>query len=272
MRNVLLVSVTLALTLSFAVGAVGQQEILLVDLRVEPERMERSITLFDAAVANDFSTFDSVYREAPQAEYAELHRLWTWSMNDPIGAFYGAETYRRLSGLYPAYRNYIEQYRIVDSYGTVLYPTAETRRFLLRQAVYGMVGRTDIATATPAPAPAPASAPKKVAQATVVETPKPIAVVAEKAPVVVEHAPAPATVSVVETVPVAPRPQIRVAPAPAVAAVAAEESVRGAVRRNEADRGALSRSIFLIIAGLLGIGMMTVMLQAPRDEQPKSAQ
>ena len=277
MRNRVLVSVTLAITLAFAVVAVGQQEFLLVDLRVEPERMERSISLFDAAVANDFATFDTVYREAPQAEYAELHRIWTWSMNDPVGAFYGAETYQRLSALYPGYRSYIEQYRIVDSYGNVLYPTAETRRFLLRQAVYGTVGRTDIAAAAPAsPAPVspardtpvratPAPAPKAAAQAPVIAAK---AAPAPESPAVVELATAP----VIETIAVAPRPQVRLAPAPAVAAVRAEETAPAAIRRNEANRGALSRSIFLIIAGLLGIGMMTVMLQAPRDEQPKSAQ
>lgn len=255
MRRVVLVCVTLAATLSFAVGAIGQQELLLVDLRVEPERMERSITLFDAAVANDFATFDRVYRDAPQPEYAELHRLWTWSMNDPIGAFYGAETFERLASLYPGFRRYIDEYRIVDSHGSTFYPTAETRRFLLRQAVYGVIGRTDIASAPVKPAAAP--------RAPVAPSPKRAAEPVAPAP----RQPAAAVQAIVE----APRPLPLMPPVAQAAPRLEPESVRGAVRRNEADRGALSRSIFLIIAGLLGIGMMTLMLQTPRDEQqPRS--
>ena len=274
MRSAVLVSVTLALTLSFAVGAVGQQEILLVDLRVEPDRMERSITLFDAAVANDFATFDAVYREAPQPEYAELHRLWTWSMNDRVGAFYDSATYERLARLYPGFRNYIADYSVVDSHGNTFYPTAETRRFLLRQAVYGTVARTDTATAAPKKsAPVVASAKPAATVAASAPAPVPAAKVAvtrtaveaqQRAPKVVEVAP-----PVVHRAPLATAPVVAPSPSRVVTpSVIAEETVRGVTRRNEASRGSISRSIFLIIAGLIGIGMMTLMLQAPRDEQP----
>jgi hypothetical protein len=167
-------------------------------------------------------------------------------MNDPVGAFYGDETYQRLASLYPGFVNYMAAYQIVDSNGNTFYPTAETRRFLLRQAVYGVVGRLQIAS-EPAPKPVPAPKPE-VKSAVIAEVPAVVAAPAVAAPAPAVAAPAP-----------------RVAPAPVVA----DDGVRGVVRQNEATRGALSRNIFLIIAGLIGIGLMTLMLQTPQEKSAR---
>ncbi|HUP47247.1 MAG TPA: hypothetical protein VNA04_00505 [Thermoanaerobaculia bacterium] len=271
--------VTLAAALLFTAGAVGQHEQVLIDLPVEPQRAESSRGLYETAAANDFFTFDALYRSAPVAEYAELHSLWAWAMEDPIGAFYGTEGHARLGRLYPGFAAYIDPYRIVDSNGNVFYPTAETRRFLLGLAVLGVMARAE---ETPRPAVARGSGLEARgsglgAQVSGIEgrgsglgargsevAAKPAAglalqATAEPAPVPVPVAPAPATTTVLEM----PR---QAAPPPPVLAES-RELVRGTVRRNEAARGALSRSIFLIIAGLLGVGMLTLMLHTPREEQ-----
>lgn len=256
MRNAISVSVTLAATLLVSVAATGQQDTLLVDLRIEPRRAQRSLTLYEAARANNFPRFVMLFNETPQEEYAELYRLWTWSMEDPIGAFYGVDQYERLAGLYPGYRSYIEQYRIVDSNGNVFYPSAETRRFLVGEAVIGtvpVVREAPVRVAEKAPVPVPVRAPVVKAPPPVVQAPVPP--VEEPIAAVTAPAGSPAP----QVVPPQVVPQVaRVVPA--------AETVRGVVRRNEANRGALSRSILLMIAGLIGVGMISLMLHAPRDE------
>lgn len=99
-------------------------------------------TLETAARANDFITFDALYRDAVQrgesvAAFAPLHELWTFSITDPVGAFYGPDIYDRLVRAYPGYARYIAEYRIVDSNNNVFYPTSETRAFLLDRALEG---------------------------------------------------------------------------------------------------------------------------------------
>lgn len=271
MRNAISVSVTLAATLFLAVAAIGQQDNLLVDLRVEPERAQRSLTLYEAAAANNFPRFVALYTETPQQEYSELYRLWTWSMEDPIGAFYGVDQFERLARLYPGYRSYIDQYRIVDSNGNVFYPSAETRRFLLGEAI---IGRT----------PAVRDLPVRVAErAPAAVTPAPVAPVRTAAPQPVRtpalHLAQPAVQPAVREIPApapvvaavaAPAPVVVPSPVVAAAPIVEPEPVRGVVRRNEANRGALSRSILLMIAGLIGVGMISLMLQTPRDEAERN--
>ena len=279
MRRTTLVTLTAAML--FTVGAVGQQEPTLVDLRLEPARTERNAGLFEAASTNDFYTFDALYRRAPAAEYAELHRLWTWSMADPIGAFYGAEGHARLSRAYPEFGAYIEEYTIVDSNGNVFYPTAETRRFLVSQAVMGILARgveepVRVAAVQRQREVAPATTPAPRGQAEIVAAQPEVAPVGTPVPqreteiVVVQPEVAPVRTT-------APQRQPEVAPVATMApqrlregaavVVGEGERVRGPLRRAEAARGALSRSLLLIIAGLLGIGMITLMLHAPREEQ-----
>lgn len=99
-------------------------------------------TLEEAARANDFITFDALYRDAVRrgdsvAAFTPLHELWTYGITDPIGAFYAPDIYERLVRAYPGFATYIAEYRIVDSNGNAFYPTSETRTFLLDRAVEG---------------------------------------------------------------------------------------------------------------------------------------
>jgi len=99
-------------------------------------------TLEEAARANDYITFDALYRDAVKrgdsmAAFAPLHEIWTYGITDPIGAFYGPGIYDRLVRAYPGFASYIAEYRIVDSNGNVFYPTSETRTFLLDRALEG---------------------------------------------------------------------------------------------------------------------------------------
>ena len=264
MRSATLVLFTLAAMMFFTLAATGQQEEVFVQLPAEPEQAVIVPTLFGAASSNDFATFDALYQSEPQPQYAELHRLWSWSMSHPVGAFYGAEEHARLSSMYPGFDVYIADHSIVDSRGNVFYPTAETRQYLLGRAAAGVLARQVPAreerkpvvarVAPPAVAPAPVQS--------IVAEPAPVAaapVIAEPAPLVTAPAP------VVRPVAVAEAPVL--VPVQASMMPPARESVRGTVRRNEARRGDLSRSIFLMIAGLLGVGTLSIMLHAPQDEQ-----
>ena len=99
-------------------------------------------TLEEAARANDFITFDALYRDAVRrgdsvAAFAPLHEIWTYGITDPIGAFYAPDIYERLVRAYPGFATYIAEYRIVDSNGNAFYPTSETRTFLLDRALEG---------------------------------------------------------------------------------------------------------------------------------------
>ena len=118
------------LTIALVSASANSQE--LVSVALEPEALTASApTLESAARANDFPTFDTLYRAKPDPAFRALHELWTYSMSEPTGAFYGADRYERLAREYPAYGGFIAQYRIVDSNGNAFYPASETRTFLL---------------------------------------------------------------------------------------------------------------------------------------------
>ncbi|MGZ8869257.1 MAG: hypothetical protein ACXW2P_13015 [Thermoanaerobaculia bacterium] len=239
--------VFLALALTMSVVAVGQQA-LPGDLPTEPA------TLPDAAALNNFPRFTALYESNPSPEYADLHRFWTWSMQDSLGGFYGVAEYEQFASRYPSYAAYMDRYRIVDSNGNAFYPSAETRRFLLSEALAGTV---PVKRAAPAPVRASRATPVSPVVATVASAPPP-------APA---SAPPPTQLVTSPTVVlVAPEPAGEVARAPQPEPL----PVRGAVRRNEADRGALTRGILLMIAGLLGIGMISMALHAPQDEEPRN--
>lgn len=252
MRSAILVTLTLSATLFFSATAVGQQDEVFVHIPAEPVQVTAPPTLFGAASSNDFATFDALYRSDPQPAYAELHRIWSWSMEDPIGAFYGVEGHERLARMYPGFEAYIADYSIVDSHGNVYYPTAETRRYLLGRAAEGVLAQKAPAT----PKRATVAARETVAVPVVAAVPVVNVPVVALEPVV---APEPVAVRAVEATILSPLPA-------AALADPLRESVRGTVRRNEADRGALSRSLFLMIAGLLGVGTVTVMLHTPQDD------
>lgn len=108
----------------------------MVFLAAEPIRVEQPPTLLQAARANDYATFDAIFRELKArgeslGTFETLHELWTYSVTDPIGAFYGTELHDRLARVYPGYAAFIDEHRIVDDRGAVFYPTSETRAFLL---------------------------------------------------------------------------------------------------------------------------------------------
>lgn len=96
-------------------------------------------TLEEAARANDYPTFHALFERDPEPAFAPLHELWTYSMSERGGAFYGREMYQRLSSRYPSFAAYMADHRIADGRGNVIYPVAETKAFLLARAVEGTV-------------------------------------------------------------------------------------------------------------------------------------
>ena len=249
-----------------------------IDLPAEPIRAvtvasTTEITLADAALNNDYPAFQRLYARDPRPEFAELNRLWTWAMNDRFGAFYGVETHKRLSSAYAGFAGYIEQYRIVDSNGNVFYPTAETRRFLVSNAMRGVVAdgapsRPAVVASVARQEPVRAAVPAVLRAASPVVAAQTPAPVASARAVVSLPAPAPALPTVpVFTEPVTPlaTPAIRkVLPAPQRATAAA--APLAAPHERNPRSGGVGRGIFLIIAGLLGAGIVSVMLQSSSEE------
>jgi hypothetical protein len=283
--------IIVALALMLSVSAAGQPD-RVIDLPVEPVRSPITNSLADAARRHDFPTFDSMYRTAVSrtsvAAFEELHSLWTWAMTDPIGAFYGQQRYERYVRMFPHYARFIEEYRIVDSNGNSFFPTAETRRFLLEQALNGAPVTRVAAAAAPG-----VGAVESVASPVPVKVQSPDHGPAEAGPYVVPAVeqkvarahllPRAAESQVAKPAHVAAVPQSVVprtdGPAeaspyvgsPAEARVAKPEVVvpqtlvsrADGPGRSAPDRSGLGRGIFLIIAGLLGVGMLTMMIETP---------
>jgi hypothetical protein len=313
--------VALALVAVVAISVTGQEEALpavtpkttvgeiplaapSIVLAVEPIRDYRNPTLIEAARHNDYVTFDALYTAAKKrgedvSQFATLHDLWTYSVTDPIGAFYGRDLYERLNRAYPGYAAYIADYRIVDNRGNAFYPTSETRAFLLDRVIEGRTPRVVIASKSPrveqasTPAPRRRSTPAVARARATVPAPavvKPPAVRQESAPTTAPVSiPVPAPVSTasapvseathssastptpVATKPVlteaAPRPA-EAAPAPAVAAPVA--AVPAAATQPERPMG--GRGLLLLFIGLIGIGLLAVILRTPREEPMKIVQ
>jgi hypothetical protein len=241
------------LTLAFiiTISAIGDEDASpspSIDLAVEPITVPIEPNISHAALRNDFLMFDTLYKTADArgenvARWSELHRFWTWSMTDPVGGFYSQETHDRFARAYPGFAKFIEDYRIIDSNGNAFYPSAETRRFLLRNVGEQPV-RQIAREVVPAPAPAPEKVPVKAAP--VRQTRQAGAPVLHSEPLVVAPVPAPV-----------PAP-IKVAQAPA--------PVTTPPVRPEPVHPGVGRGIFLIIVGLIGIGVVTIMLHAPGEE------
>jgi hypothetical protein len=276
-------------------------EVMLIATAVEPIRDFRGPTLAEAARANDFISFDALYREAMQrgesvAAYETLHELWLYNVTDPIGAFYGADMYEKLARAYPGYARFIDDYSIVDSNGNVFYPTAETREFLLARALEGRAPRVLVAAdglTLPAPAPvvvadAPAVATGQRAggrgghrstgteRATTaraaVKTPATAPVVAKAAPAPVD---VPQSAPVVAAAPVAAPEEVPLTaedvPQPAaVPAPSAPPQTAIVETQPQAAASPTSRGLLLIVIGLLGIGLLAVMFRAPKEHLPPS--
>lgn len=223
---------------------------ILVALAVEPVHEVPTVTLEDAARANDYATFHQLYEQTRNAAYAPLHELWTYSINDPIGAFYGADMYERFVALYPGLATYLEDYKIVDDRGNVFYPTSETRAFLLARAVEGR---------TVAPPEPIRVAFAKRRSGSIPATPRVRMKKAEAAPLP-KAAPAPeATRLAAAPVVVAAAPEPAPDPAPVVAASMVPAIPQGAAEPVDFT----ARGIVLILIGLVGIGFLMLILRTP---------
>lgn len=252
-----------------------------VYLAVEPIRELAPITLEEAARNNDWITFQDLYVKAQNrgedvSRFQSLYELWSWSLSDPIGAFYGRDIYDRLARAYPGFAQYINEFVLVDRRGNTFYPTAETRAFLLERATRGEVPRVMIAEAAEEPqralpkvrakafptkvaaapsvkaAPAPAAAPTSD-PITIDATPDPVVtaqpIVAAPQPAVVTPSPAP--------IPAPARTAVAEAPAQTPQPIPAATTESNELR---------NRGILLLIIGLLGVGILAVILRAPKEE------
>jgi hypothetical protein len=314
-RLVVLITVVLLGTTSFPVT--GQEEPPLPPVRVRttvttplaeepsfvlPVEPIRTIdysapaeSLAEAALRNDYPAFHQLYVERPSATFAPLHEVWSYAMNNPMGAFYGEELHDRLSRAYPSYAAYIENYRLVDDRGQVFYPTAETRRFLAERAVAGATPSTRVqiadagattqlnplvtrrstparvetreTTATPRATTAPATRPSrkrlKKAEATIppVKKQEPVQVAAAAVP------PAPVVAKAA-----APVQTEQPAPPKPVQANVITPSLPVPVETPAATDPLTGRGALLIVIALAGIGVLMLMLRTPREEMPSIIQ
>jgi hypothetical protein len=299
MRKVSLAVRVIALVAIFSVSAIGQQSptILLypitsIDLPVEPARLVTPMTLADAAEHNDFPMFDAMFTNASKREatpFAELHSFWKWSLTDPVGAFYGDDVHARLAAEYPDYAQFIADYGIIDSHGRAFYPSAETRAFLLQHALDSRNAVVAEGGVRPSH-PAVTIVPRVAREARTVQSP----VRATKAPApkhvvrkVAEHKAAPTVAAakvaapiVAHTVPTAPAVEQQAPVQPVVAPVTVTKVAASPVQARPALRKAppvahpqpkgnarFDRGLLLILAGLIGLGMLSMVLSAP-DEEP----
>lgn len=222
------------------IHAKGSTESLTIPLPIETESPSTQSTLIDAARANDYVLFDTLYRDSIRrgesvAQFVALHELWTYGVTNPTGAFYGIETYERLARQYSGYASYIESYRIIDNQGNVFYPTSETRAFLLDRALEAV--QREQQGSDPG-GTLPSVIPRK---SSVVVVKKPRAVAEERAVVVEE------------------KPRVAVSP------IAKEPPITQPIIVND---GFGRRGFLLLFVGILGVGVLAVMLRAPRALPP----
>lgn len=69
--------------------------------------------------------------------YEDIGTVLSYAMRDRYGAYFNDDSlpgmHDRLIADYPGYDDYITEFRVADAKGNVLYPTAETRTFLVEQ-------------------------------------------------------------------------------------------------------------------------------------------
>jgi hypothetical protein len=271
--------VAIAVVSAVAVSVIGQEEPLppvtarplsdiplsapAIALAVEPVQEFQAPTLLGAAKSNDYLSFDALYTAAKTrgedvSQYATLHELWTYSVTDPIGAFYGRDLYARLARAFPGYATYIDDFAIVDSRGNTFYPSSETRAFLIDRIVEGRsTPQVQIAEHQPIPPRPPKS---------VVAEAKPEPAQAKPEPVAVSVAPP--VVITPESVQQQPAPAPVTVPAPAPAEQVAQLPATQPAQPAQPTRPLAGRGILLVIVGLIGIGLLAVILRTPREEQP----
>ena len=269
---------------------------LLVALAIEPETAPLEVTLESAARANDFPTFDALYRASPDPAFRALHELWTYSMTDRVGAFYGAETYEKLKREHPRYAEFIAPHKIVDGNGEVFYPSSETRAFLLEQLAAAPRGAelriAEVRNAAPRIAerrlpagryagilpagsreePGPAGSRRSGRQdggaplQVRLEAGAPLQVRQDSGVPLKAAAPAPAP-------PLTPAEDLAlletaIASAPAAASAPAPARIVETTTTMPAPPKATNRGILLVIIGLVGIGLLALIVRAPREVIP----
>jgi hypothetical protein len=205
---------------------------------VEPAHETAPVTIADAARGNDFATFNTLYAAHPDPVFADLRELWTYAQTERFGAFYGEELHARFARRYPGYAAYIEDYRIVDSRGQVFWPSAETRTFLLERALRAEVPAPEVRVA----------AVKRVAR------------------------PLQAARGGLESPPPRTAAQAVVVPPPIVVKAQPIAAAAVIIPPVAAGNSATGRGIFLMILGLVGVGVLTLMLRTPPEEEPATAE
>jgi hypothetical protein len=252
-----------------------------IDLSVEPVIASSRLapaTLREAAEVNDYSAFESLYQRAlrnrePLGAFADLHDIWTLAQTDATGSFFGADVYARIVSRYPDFAAYIRDYRITDRNGQPLYPNREARTFLLSQAINDVDPIVPIArgikTAAQPAAPSAASvrAPNRSAgDAAQVEraATRSVLTTSPAGKTSVSSAPAP-----VVWTPAAQSRQASTradaAQAPDVLAADVGNAVAAPREKPMVTENVMisdhARGIFLIILGLVGIGVLTMTMR-----------
>jgi hypothetical protein len=68
--------------------------------------------------------------------YEDVDAIWSFAVRDRYGAYFNDDSLPgmrdRLNADYPGYDDFIAEYLVADRKGNALYPTAETRTFLLK--------------------------------------------------------------------------------------------------------------------------------------------
>jgi len=92
-------------------------------------------SLIDTARRNDYVAFERLFSREPSPSRAarDLHDVWTHSVTDPAGAFFGGDMYNELVTAHPRFAAYIHEFAVDDRNGDRFYPTAETKRFLIEE-------------------------------------------------------------------------------------------------------------------------------------------
>ncbi|HEV7919297.1 MAG TPA: hypothetical protein VGR02_00755 [Thermoanaerobaculia bacterium] len=251
-----------ALVFLLTFSAIGEEPLPVVTARaplpqvtteVEPahETAPVTTTIADAARSGDFTAFNALYAAHPTPAFADLHELWSYSQTDRFGAFFGEELHARLARRYPGFAAYIDDYRVVDSHGVAFWPTAETRAFLLERALSGAVAAPEIRVVASGEQRSAIrrTAPQQRRVARVAAVPKP--------------APAPALAVAVPEPVAAPVPPITDRRPP----LAQQQQRQAPQPAPNADNAATGRGIFLMILGLIGVGVLTLMLRTPPEEE-----
>jgi len=200
--------------------------------------------------------------------YRDVEQLWSFARNDRFGAFFDDESlpgFRdHLAADYRGLDSFLSANRIVDRNGLELYPTAETRSYLLHlidSTPTREKSRTLLASATPKSAKHARKAVHRVARHTAPRTlPHRVAVkaaasvAAATAPVIVPAAPiaAPQTdaFAMPEQVAVLPKrtaDAVQAAPAPATG-----------------SQSSTAHGIFFVILALILLGGLMTMLRTPQ--------